>query len=89
MGGEYTEENLQKINRYFISKAGVKIIKVNKKDGREIQLEAGRWLQTVYNKMEVEPKWENYNIDKAYYLQAIESEINSILSVASNQLKLF
>ena len=89
VGGEYTEEDLQKINRYFISKAGVKIIKVNKKDGREIQLEAGRWLQTVYNKMEVEPKWENYNIDKAYYLQAIESEINSILSVASNQLKLF
>jgi len=87
--GDYTEENLQKINRYFISKGGVKIIKVNKNDDREIQLEAGRWLQTVYNKMEVEPKWENYNIDKAYYLQAIESEINSILSVASNQLKLF
>ena len=87
--GDYTEESLQKINRYFISKGGVKIIKVNKNDDREIQLEAGRWLQTVYNKMEVEPKWENYNIDKAYYLQAIESEINSILSVASNQLKLF
>ena len=87
--GDYTEEGLQKINRYFISKGGVKIIKVNRNDDREIQLEAGRWLQTVYNKMEVEPKWENYNIDKAYYLQAIESEINSILSVASNQLKLF
>tara|TARA_R110000744_G_scaffold721_2_gene2741 strand:- start:516 stop:2510 length:1995 start_codon:yes stop_codon:yes gene_type:complete len=87
--GELKEVNLQKINRYFISKAGVKITKVNKKDGREIQLEAGRWLQTVYNKMKVEPKWETYNIDKLYYLQAIESEINSILSVASNQLKLF
>lgn len=87
--GELKEVNLQKINRYFISKAGVKITKVNKKDDREIQLEAGRWLQTVYNKMKVEPKWETYNIDKLYYLQAIESEINSILSVASNQLKLF
>tara|TARA_R110001592_G_scaffold45643_3_gene145854 strand:- start:12523 stop:14514 length:1992 start_codon:yes stop_codon:yes gene_type:complete len=87
--GELNEESLQKINRYFISKAGVKIIKKNKKDGREIQLESGRWLQTIYNKMEVEPKWDNYNIDKGYYLQAIESEINAILSVSSNQLKLF
>ena len=39
--------------------------------------------------MQVEPKWENYNINKLYYLQAIESEINSILTVSSNQLKLF
>jgi hypothetical protein len=88
-GGTLNEINLQKINRYFISKEGVKIIKVNKKDAREIQLEAGRWLQTVYNKMEVKPKWESYNINKGYYLQAIESEINAILSVSSNQLKLF
>ena len=87
--GELVEDDLQKINRYYISKAGVKITKVNKNDGREIQLEAGRWLQTVFNKMEVEPKWTTYNIDKVYYLQAIESEINSILSVNSNQLKLF
>ena len=87
--GVLKEENLQKINRYFISKSGVKITKVNKKDGREIQLEAGRWLQTVYNDMKVEPKWENYNINKVYYLQAIESEIDSILSVSANQLKLF
>jgi hypothetical protein len=87
--GKLNEEELQKINRYFISKDGVKMIKVNKSDAREIQLEAGRWLQTVYNKMKVEPKWESYNINKGYYLQAIESEINSILSVSANQLKLF
>ena len=87
--GSFTEEKLQKINRYYISKDGVKIIKVHKTDGREIQLESGRWLQTVFNKMELSPKWENYNIDKRYYLQAIESEINSILDVKPNQLKLF
>jgi len=87
--GKLDEEELQKINRYFISKDGVKIIKVNKSDAREIQLEAGRWLQTVYNEMIVEPKWETYNINKVYYMQAIESEINSILAVSSNQLKLF
>jgi len=87
--GTFTEDALQKINRYFISKSGVKILKVNKKDNREIQLEAGKWLQTIFNDMKVEPKWENYNIDKLYYLQAIESEIDSILTVSSNQLKLF
>ena len=83
------EEKLQKINRYYISKTGVKIVKVNKHDGREIQLESGKWLQTVYNDMKVEPKWENYNIDKAYYMQAIEQEINNILNVKVNQLELF
>jgi len=87
--GVYSEKDLQKINRYYISKSGVKIIKLNKNDGREIQLEAGKWLQTVYNDMKVEPKWENYDINKIYYLEAIEKEINSILTVSSNQLKLF
>ena len=87
--GKFHEEKLQKINRYYISKTGVKIIKVNKNDQREIQLESGKWLQTLYNKMKVEPQWENYNIDKVYYLSAIEQEINKILKVSTNQLELF
>ena len=87
--GKFHEEKLQKINRYYISKTGVKIIKVNKNDQREIQLESGKWLQTLYNKMKVEPQWENYNIDKVYYLSAIEQEINNILKVSTNQLELF
>ena len=87
--GEYLENKLQKINRYYISNQGVKILKINKKDKREIQLEAGRWLQTIYNKMKVEPKWENYDINKGYYLNAIEKEVNDILTVSTSQLKLF
>ena len=87
--GIFDEEKLQKINRYFISKSGVKILKVNKKDKREIQLEAGKWLQSIFNDMQLEPKWENYNIDKKYYLEAIEQEINNIIDVAPNQLTLF
>ena len=39
--------------------------------------------------MKVEPKWDNYNINRGYYLNAIEQEINSILTVGSNQMKLF
>jgi hypothetical protein len=87
--GNYTENDLQKINRYFISKSGVKIVKVNKDDQREIQLEAGRWLQVVFNDIKIKPKWEEYNINKKYYLDAIEEEINSIINAASNQLTLF
>ena len=87
--GSFEEVNLQKINRYYICKAGDKIIKVNKSDGREIQLESGHWVQRLFNDMKIEPKWENYNIDKAYYMKAIESEIDNILKVSVNQLKLF
>ena len=87
--GAYVEEDLQRTNRYYISKKGVKIIKVNTVDKREVQLEAGKWIQAIFNKMKMEPKWDSYNIDKGYYLQAIENEINGILTVSSNQLKLF
>lgn len=87
--GNYHEIELQKINRYYISKKGVKIIKKNTVDKREIQLEAGKWLQTIYNKMVIQPKWENYNIDKSYYITAIEDEINNVINVSSNQLALF
>tara|TARA_R100000935_G_scaffold55710_1_gene86042 strand:- start:658 stop:2277 length:1620 start_codon:yes stop_codon:yes gene_type:complete len=87
--GIFAEDDLQKINRYYISKSGVKMVKVHKLDKREIQLEAGRWLQVVFNDMKIKPKWEDYNIDKKYYLEAIEEEINGIINVSSNQLKLF
>jgi len=87
--GKFNEEDLQKINRYYISKTGVKIVKVHKTDGREIQLESGKWLQNVFNKLEIKPRWEDYNIDKGYYMKAIESEIDKVLEVSMNQLKLF
>ena len=87
--GEFTEDPLQKINRYYISKNGVKIIKINQKDKREIQLESGKWMQTVFNKIDIKPKWDSYGIDTNYYLSAIEQEIDNILSKPVNQLKLF
>lgn len=87
--GQLKQENLQKINRYYISEKGCKLIKRNKADGREIQLESGHWMQTVYNKMEISPAWEGYGINSSYYLKAIEKEINNILGYSSNQLNLF
>ena len=87
--GVLKQENLQKINRYYISDNGVKLVKRNKNDGREIQLEAGKWIQTVFNKIKEETVWEEYDINRKYYMQAIEKEINNILGTYNNQLKLF
>jgi hypothetical protein len=93
VSGQYQQEDLQKINRYYVSKmntpGSMKITKVNKTDGREIQLEAGRWMQRLFNKIELQPQWEKYEIDKSYYLEAIESEIDNITNTAANQLTLF
>ena len=82
------QDELQKINRYYISNKGCKIVKINKNDQREIQLESGQWVQTVMNKIE-NKKWSDYDINEKYYLNAIEKEINNIIGVKTNQLMLF
>lgn len=85
--GVVTYEDLQQTIRYFITKGGCKIIKVNKSDGREIQLEAGQWMQKVYN--EAKPMaWEDYEIDESYYLKYIYKELANI-SPRKIQLTLF
>lgn len=79
---------LQKTLRYYISKNGKKITKVNKTDKREIQIEAGKYLCTEFNKFE-EKKWEEYDIDESYYLKEIKKEIEAISPHLKKQLKLF
>ena len=73
----------------YFSNQGVKLLKINKNDGRIIQLEAGPWLATTFNKMTIQSKWKEYDINYRYYQQAIEKEINNILGVNCNQLNLF
>lgn len=83
------ERELQKIVRYYVSNNGCKIIKKNTTDGREIQTEAGKWLQTEYN-LHVDKPWEEYNINTAYYLENIYKEIDNINNPKpSIQLSLF
>ncbi len=86
-GGVYVKNNLQDTLRYYISTKGSKIIKSNRGDNREIQIEAGRWLQTVYVK-HVEKPFEEYGIDLRYYSDKVYKEIHSLEPVV-NQLKLF
>lgn len=85
--GVMTETELQKIVRYYISKSGVKLIKRNTQDGREIQAESGTTLVTLFNVIE-EKNWDEYNVDKSYYLRQIEKEIANILK-SETQLRLF
>jgi len=87
--GQHVIEDLQKINRYYISNTGVKIYKKNNDDNRVIQNEAGKWYQTIFNKSEFKKKFSDYNVNYSYYKNAIESEINKILDEHFKQLKLF
>lgn len=61
----------------------VKLVKKNP-DGREIQVESGRWMQTTFNKY-VDLPFENYNINLDYYLEKIYKEINSVDNTVSRQ----
>jgi len=78
MKGQPVYKELQKTVRYYVSKTGSKMIKVNKLDGRKIQVESGKWMQTVFNVYEEKP-WEEYGVDDQFYLDKIYKEIKSLM----------
>ncbi len=84
---EYKTTDLQHTLRYYMSKIGSKIIKTHKTDGRQIQIEAGKWLQTLYVDHE-EKGIEEYNINYDYYLDKVNKEIENF-TPRVNQLSLF
>jgi hypothetical protein len=85
--GVYKEKPLQHTIRYYVSKTGSKIMKRNNSDGRDIQVEAGKWLQTLYIDHEEKPI-SDYNINYDYYVNKVRKEIES-LDPSTNQLSLF
>jgi hypothetical protein len=87
IGGVYKTHELQHTIRYFISKQGSKIIKKNNSDNREIQVEAGKWMQTIMIDY-VEKDFSEYDINIKYYLENIYKEIRSLEPI-NNQLSLF
>ena len=87
VNGNYINQPLQKTIRYYISNTGSKIIKVNNSDNRQIQVEAGKWMQTIFNTY-IEKPFEEYDINFNYYLENIKKEID-ILEPKIQQLKLF
>jgi len=86
--GAYEEKVLQKVIRYYISENGCKIVKRNKKDMRQIQLESGTWMMTEMNQY-IELPWEEYAVDESYYLENIYKEIYNIAPPFKAQLQLF
>ena len=89
--GEVKEVELQKTNRYYVSNGGVKLFRRHKGDGREIQVDSGKWTHTVYNRAEEKP-FEDYNINEDYYLEQIYKEIHNIdkqVTRKYTQLELF
>jgi len=87
LNGEPFMYLLQHTIRYFVSNSGSKIIKKNNTDGREIQVEAGKWMQTTMIDYE-EKEFSEYDINFKYYLENIYKEIRSLEPI-NNQLSLF
>ena len=87
VSGEYLIEKVQHTIRYFISKTGSKVIKKNNTDNREIQIEAGKWLQTLMIDYKDKP-FSEYDINYDYYLDKINKEIRDLEPIVT-QLSLF
>lgn len=77
--GTFHDILLQRMARYYISNKGVKLYKVHP-DGRSLQIEAGKWLQTTLNQSSAAEtmSFDELDIDERYYLQAINQEIKKI-----------
>lgn len=85
--GTHKKDKLQKTIRYYISKEGSKIMKINYLDERVSQVEAGKWLQSTFIDY-VEKPFEEYDINYDYYISKAKKEIES-LQPNTNQLQLF
>ena len=87
VSGEYLIEKVQHTIRYFISNTGSKVIKKNNTDNREIQIEAGKWLQTLMIDYK-DKSFSEYDINYDYYLDKINKEIRDLEPIVT-QLSLF
>jgi hypothetical protein len=87
--GELKTTEHKKILRYYISHKGSKLLKKNP-DGRVIQVESGKYLQTIMNQYE-KKDFDDYGINYKYYLDKIYSEIQAIddSTIGEKQLELF
>jgi hypothetical protein len=74
--GMMKSDKQQKTLRYYMSKKGCKILKV--KADKVIKVEASKSLERLMNKYDPSIKFEDYEIDKQFYIQQIKKEINNI-----------
>lgn len=77
--GVIVEDKLPKTLRYYRSDKGYKIKKVKGDDlKRSIKLEADSSLEMPMNRYDASIPFEDYNIDKGFYLRKIRKEIENI-----------
>ena len=81
--GEIDTNTAQKTLRYYMSKKGCKILKVN--GDRTIKVEASKSLERIMNKFE-KKEFDDYEIDFQFYLREINKEINRILPSQQSEL---
>ena len=89
--GVFSKTKLQKIVRYYVSNSGGKIVKCHS-DGREIQVESGKWLQTTVNRVDKNKSFQDYDLNLSYYLEEINKQIKQIEAIklrSFTQLSLF
>ena len=84
---EHKKDDIQNTIRYYVSNKGSKIIKYNYLDQRTTQIEAGRWLQTLFIDADMK-KITEYDLNYDYYLEKIMKEIHNLEPI-KNQLSLF
>jgi len=78
---------LQKTNRYFVSKSGCKIIKVTEKTTQKV--EAFKGYETLLNVWDPKVPFEDYPIDKRYYLERATNELKKFVDLEIKNLNLF
>jgi hypothetical protein len=86
--GKIEFQDLQDTIRYYIAHKGCKIMKTNLDDGRQQQIEAGLWMQEIFNVYEERP-WEEYGVNETYYLAEIYKEISKLVKKQNVKLTLF
>lgn len=78
---------MQKTNRYFMSNSGCKLIKVTEKTTQRV--EAFRGYETVLNVYNPKIPFEEYPIDKRYYLERASNELKNFTEIEIKQNNLF
>ncbi len=74
--GKFITKKLQKTVRHYISNNGCKLMKCNI-DGRELQVNAGKYLSTVYNKHK-QLNISEYDINYEFYIDKVYDVIHKI-----------
>jgi hypothetical protein len=72
-------EDLQKTNRFFISLAGGRLMKKNKKNEKEIGLYVGKNVR-ILNDFDKDTPFETYDIDYDYYISECHALIDDVIN---------